>query len=350
MNKKVTRTINPLHFSDLNPSRFEDLCLVLLSRITKWKELNHFGRSGNDSGIDIYGIESLNDREKSWFIQCKRYKKISKIDLDNIINSLGKSIPDKLLVIVSCDVSKTNYEYFKGKTKDIGIRESEIWTASTLEAKLYNEHKDLLFVYFDLKTENKTPSKEAQIRYSIKMKKRMRKDLINHEFMKEHINEAVKDPMLQFISNRVIIHSTEDEDYPRCSDTIKGKTNSWYREHLYDFYHNGIEIWLGATLGFKAIFDEKGYWQPILNFDDNRLKDTKYKVIYVKMIGRIPYYNIVDFKTSDEYYPDPHLYCKFNIDGEPYEKIYYRNYPDSKRDKTDYDWVLDEKKQTVFPK
>ncbi|MBK9416863.1 MAG: restriction endonuclease [Flavobacteriales bacterium] len=55
-----TRTINRLHFSDLDPGRFEDLCLKLLSREPDWKELSHPGRSGNDGGIDIHGTRTVN--------------------------------------------------------------------------------------------------------------------------------------------------------------------------------------------------------------------------------------------------------------------------------------------------
>ena len=46
-NKKIdmsqpTKTINRLHFSDLDPLRFEDLCLNLVYKINTWKEINHF--------------------------------------------------------------------------------------------------------------------------------------------------------------------------------------------------------------------------------------------------------------------------------------------------------------------
>ena len=42
----VTRTFARLHFSDLDPLRFEDLGLNIISRLYPWNELNHFGRSG----------------------------------------------------------------------------------------------------------------------------------------------------------------------------------------------------------------------------------------------------------------------------------------------------------------
>ena len=71
-----TKTINRLHFSDLDPLRFEDLCLNLVYRINTWKEINHFGRKGSDDGVDVFAIEKEN--QKKWSIQCKRYASISK--------------------------------------------------------------------------------------------------------------------------------------------------------------------------------------------------------------------------------------------------------------------------------
>lgn len=38
------------------------------------------------------------------------------------------------------------------------------------------------------------------------------------------------------------------------------------------------------------------------------------------VLARIPYLNIVDFDTiGDEFYTQPHLYCRFANGGAPYE-------------------------------
>lgn len=57
-----TKTINRLHFSDLDPLRFEDLYLNLVYRINTWKEINHFGRKGSDDGVDVFAIEKENQK------------------------------------------------------------------------------------------------------------------------------------------------------------------------------------------------------------------------------------------------------------------------------------------------
>lgn len=52
-----TKTTNRLHFTDLEPLRFEDLCLNIIQRQKDWKDIRHYGRSGSDEGIDILGID-----------------------------------------------------------------------------------------------------------------------------------------------------------------------------------------------------------------------------------------------------------------------------------------------------
>ena len=44
----ATRTINPLHFEDLDPIRFEELILAMVCKMKKWYKLNHFGKKGHD--------------------------------------------------------------------------------------------------------------------------------------------------------------------------------------------------------------------------------------------------------------------------------------------------------------
>lgn len=42
----VTRTINQLHFEDLDPIRFEELILAMVYRMRRWDKLDHFGKKG----------------------------------------------------------------------------------------------------------------------------------------------------------------------------------------------------------------------------------------------------------------------------------------------------------------
>ena len=54
---RPSRTTNRLHFDDLDPRRFEDLCHSIIYPLRDWKEMSHPGRSGSDEGIDIVATE-----------------------------------------------------------------------------------------------------------------------------------------------------------------------------------------------------------------------------------------------------------------------------------------------------
>lgn len=346
MISKVTKTTNRLHFSDLDPIRFEDLCLNIVYRMKSGAKINHYGRNGNDGGIDIEVLEEINSQIKRLYVQCKRYSKIQKNDIKKVIDKIKDSPPQKLLLIVSCDVSKANNEFLQSYGKEVGINEIEIWTGSTLEAKLYDQYKDLLFTYFGISQTTKQISREAIVKHSIRMEKSLRKDLYNKKFMEnpENFNKALKDPSYQFISDRVIIRSVDDTSYPSINENSEYST--WFREYLYDFYHNGLEIWLGATLGYKAFLDERGYWEPLITLKDLERKNPSLEKIYIKMIGQIPFENIVDYKVDgDGIYGDPQIFCKFNINNRPFEKICYRTYGYHRNEP---DFPLEERFQTKF--
>jgi len=46
--------------------------------------------------------------------------------------------------------------------------------------------------------------------------------------------------------------------------------------------------------------------------------------ITVLLVGEIPYDSIVEVNwEGDEYYSFPHIYCHFNHNDEPYERLFY---------------------------
>jgi hypothetical protein len=72
---RPSTTTNRLHFEDLDPRRFEDLCHCLVYPLRDWREMAHVGRLGSDDGVDIDAIEQADDgARRRWVIQCKRYK------------------------------------------------------------------------------------------------------------------------------------------------------------------------------------------------------------------------------------------------------------------------------------
>jgi len=58
---RTTRTLNPLHFEDLEPHRFEDLVRQLAYGYTRWRSLEATGRLGKH----VYVMASLLTRRRS---------------------------------------------------------------------------------------------------------------------------------------------------------------------------------------------------------------------------------------------------------------------------------------------
>lgn len=321
---KPSRTIKKLHFEDLSPSRFEDLSLNLIYPLNKWRVLNHYGASGNDDGIDIYAEDELeNGIRRTWFIQCKRYKKVSysnlKKALDKALKKNEPKVPDIFLIIVSCSVTKKSQENFENYASLKGVKNPIIWSRSNLETKLYNNRKDLLFTYFEIDLLDKMKKREELIQRNIELKKRMIDDFKKEEF-DQSIDYNIK-PYKKFEYKDLIIHSIDDSYYPELEEE-PGDISGWFKVEFYDFYFNGIEVILNVTY---AIRNKEAYW-ALLPYKEEVDEDkfTKFKVI---ILGQIPYKNIVDYDLiGDKYYRYPHIYCNFAEQGEPYENYSFALY------------------------
>lgn len=324
---KPTKTINRIHFSDLDPLRFEDLCLNLIYRQKTWKDIRHYGRMGNDSGIDILGI---NKKDEEWYFQCKRYKSITSKELEDIVIKIKKASTKKvknLVVFISCDLSKKLHEHFLDFTKKCNVENAEIWSASRIESDLYKNHHDLLFTYFGINIPKEKKNNVTQVRHSLRMKKRIEKQFIRKDLDLHTItNITLYEPRCKFNIGEVIIRNIDNDIYPEYDDTKKG-ISDWFKLEIYDLYHNGIEFYLNGSL---MIIDKDGNWDIITNELDER-KD-RYKLLRVNSVARIPFANILEFDfDGDGYYPMPHLYCKFNLDEMPYESIEYYTYGNSQK-------------------
>ncbi|WEA00706.1 restriction endonuclease [Mucilaginibacter sp. SJ] len=351
-NLHPTKTTNRLHFSDLDPLRFEEICYMLLSNMYKWKELEHIGKTGADGGIDIRGVVQEGIREKTWAIQCKRHVQVSSGELEEMVQKVLQNsvMPDKILLILSCDLSKKKHDLIKSYSTNLNVPELEIWTSITLETHLYANPK-ALSIAFDIKKERETQKSITKLNRGLKMKAKLEKAIIDHKFVRDPKNrQALLDyPSSKFISEDAYIRSVDDETYGTGNRTPEGIFNTSFRTFFYNTYHNGLEFWLAAGIGPYVIMNADGYWEPIWNSLDPRLENEKYKVIPVKAIGRIAYHNIVNFiRDGDEFTSCPHFFCLFNGEGGmPYEEIYFR-YPGDPR-KRSWDMDLDKRKRTIFP-
>jgi hypothetical protein len=107
---KATRTLNPPHFEDLEPHRFEDLVRQLVYDFKSWRKLEPTGRGGSDDGFDVRGYEAvpaeevpvrtgddeleddgageLGQNDRLWLVQCKCEKSISPRKLRDYLEAI----------------------------------------------------------------------------------------------------------------------------------------------------------------------------------------------------------------------------------------------------------------------
>lgn len=317
MSTRPTRTTNPLPFIDLEPSRFEDLCLNLLYPMHPWKEIRHYGRGGGDGGIDIHAIEELEDgAHRNWFVQCRRYSKASKATLKTAVNDAlaqCENVPDVLLVVVACNPTRKAQEGYQDHALSRGVETAMLWRASELEAKLYAERKDLLFTYFGVSMASESREREAMIRRNLALKRRMYRELRSS---RAPAQGQLDRPWTRFDFKKVIVHSIDDEGYPERNDAVGG-VYLWRGCEPFDFYHNGIELITGIEHGMNLGEDRWCLVPPAKNPPNNRIKMYRTECL--------PYRNIVDFDTiGDDYYGCPHFYCRYAEGGTPFETIQYR--------------------------
>ncbi|MEI8202455.1 MAG: restriction endonuclease [Bacteroidota bacterium] len=325
---KPTRTINRIHFSDLDPMRFEELCYDIINNQREWKNLNHVGRKGNDRGIDIIGKDAKND---IWYFQCKRYAKITINEIKNIVDKIKSSnekYPDYLELFISCDISIRQLEKFKEFSNELKLKSCRIWDITSIESFLYKEeHNKLLYKYFGIQFSQRENSKANLVKQKLKIKKRIERDFINKSLDIDFIKNVIRyEPSCKFTIGELIIRNIDNDNYPSVNDD-----SEWFKAEIYDLYFEGLEIDLFDQT--EIFVNEEGNWDLVNNNEVNSL--NKYNVIKARKIGRIPFTNIIEYDFSgDEYHPYPNLYCRFNFNESPFESFEYYTYGDREKEIT----------------
>lgn len=320
----VTRTFARLHFEDLDPMRFEDLCLSIIYRMRRWEKIEHFGRMGKDYGIDILGIELLeNGRRNTWHFQCKRYNKLSKTQVGKIVKDYcdrNNSRPDYYFILAGCDVSKGVMDYFKLEAKKYGFNVVDIWTASVIEAKLYAEYQDLLFAFFGVNLSEERNKRIGSIRRNIALKKRMHKDFYkpmtsnSHE---EHMSR-LEEPWRCFVHSEVLVRSIYDKVYPE-NGLLDGDKRGYFKAEVFNWYHNGLMV-----RAYPYVVNARVKYFKDSPDESEALDDYEIVEERLEVIGCIPFENIIEYDMNgDEYYNYPHLFCDFINGSDPFEEIQY---------------------------
>ena len=159
-------------------------------------------------------------------------------------------------------------------------------------------------------------AREQTVRRNIELKKRVLRDLIRPAKDRQPSPNA---PYNKFASHKAIIRSIDDSTYPRVDESGPG-ISSWFRLEFFDLYHNGIEFILRIEY---ALVDQNGLWDLVpYDYQPRRRDLSRIKIWHNACV---PFRNIVEIDTlGDEYYAEPHIYCRFADGGQPYEEFRYR--------------------------
>lgn len=221
---RATKTINPLHFEDLEPHRFEDLVRQLIYDLRQWRSLEAIGRAGGDEGIDIRAIEKTQSNEvedseetdetapeveavephdRLWIIQCKRERQIGPAKIRKIVSDNLSELADKpygYILVAACDFSKRAHDTFREEVLNFGVQEFELWGKGEVEDQLFlpkNDH--LLFAYFGISLQVRRRSMRTNLRSRLALKRRLVKGLGD---INQHLYKAI------------LIRDPRDERYP----------------------------------------------------------------------------------------------------------------------------------------
>ncbi len=226
----ITKTLNPIHFEDIEPHRFEDLVRQLLYDFKNWKSLEPTGRLGSDEGIDIRGIElsaspseqEENDEDEEnentvkdvlptenlWVIQCKREKRIGPTKIKSIISKSLSSLdspPFGFMLVAACDFSKKTRDEFRRQMLELGVQEFHVWGKADIEDLLFMPKNDhILFAYFGISIQIRRRSIKSKVRSRLAIKKKLVKVFGNfNDPTSPHQSRAARVWMVQRICNNL---------------------------------------------------------------------------------------------------------------------------------------------------
>jgi hypothetical protein len=361
---EATRTLNPLHFEDLEPHRFEDLVRQLIYGFRSWHSIEAVGRKGSDEGIDIRAVErayrqdqgerleeaELQEEENGevapipvedrvWIIQCKREQRmgpsrVQKVTEENL--SGFEEPPDAYVLAAACDFSKSARDAFREVVVAYSLEDFYLWGKAELEDMLFRPRNDhLLFAYFGISLQVKRRSMKSEARARLTTKRKLVRAL-------GEIRSVHFDP--------VLIRDPEDERYPEVKDpdAFLDDPSGWrYWEVLGHVPPEKLAI---ITKKSYAYFDSNSEeWDAFLESDDswpphpelvgiptetlqslrNRRSDywsywreevPDHQQAWLLELRFIPYERIIAVdEIGDAHHEPPHLLVDYHSNGSPFE-------------------------------
>ena len=327
----VSRTINPLHFEDLEPHRFEDLVRQLIYDYKKWRQLEACGMSGGDNGFDIRGwevIECSSDessgghihsnnffKDNIWLIQCKREKQINPKKIKKYLDAiLEKNKIYGLIFVAACNFSEKVRQIFRESCIHHELEGFHLLGKSELEDLLFlpkNDH--LLFAYFGISLTIHRRSLKTNINAKLSTKRKVEKLLSEHK------------------SLSVLLRDPNASNYP-YKITSPGIKNQW---ELYNYIRadalGGLYFLIGEYFAYHdKNSDQWDYLEQyankkiitsyrIRNSEDKKPSEELWKQqeedtkAYFALLGFISYESIIAIdERGDNAHDMPHIYVEFD--------------------------------------
>ena len=221
----VTRTLNPIHFEDLDPRRFEDLIRQLIYDFKPWRRLEATGRAGSDHGFDARGYEIRQQgddvvvaeddeaeavdpagpsEDRLWLVQCKREGTIGPAKMRAHLRQIRIDASTPVYGVVfaaSCNFSKSTRDVLADWCRTNSVSEWHLWGKAELEDRLLQPKNDsILFAYFGISLVIRQRSRVSAVRRDIATKRKLTKLLADLH------------------RNNVLLRDIEDERYPYLYD------------------------------------------------------------------------------------------------------------------------------------
>jgi hypothetical protein len=167
------------------------------------------------------------------------------------------------------------------------------------------------------------------LKHRLAMKKRIEKDFVEQPSGPHDIRSRRE----RILGNEMILHDVEDSLYPDADPDRA--PSGWMKLEMFDLYFGGIEVILNGSQG---LIDGNGNWCTIKYGDE--FDTSRFRVITVWAIGRLPYDCIVDYDMdTDDYYHGPHVYCHYWNNGSPWESFRFV-YTDEKHSFKDSGYLI----------
>ena len=355
---KATKTLNPLHFEDLEPHRFEDLVRQLAYDFRVWSRIDAIGRTGADAGMDIRAMERVlseqpaepdepSDGEEEppeivssdrlWVIQCKRENALGPAKVKKVLEEFfkGEEKPYGYILAAACDFSKASRDAGAEILRANGVQEFLFWGKGELEDLLIQPKNDhLLFAYFGISLQIRRRSQRTDLRSKLALKRKLVKELggIRAEGHKSVLIRDPKDeqyPWIReseaFIANPAWrfweFHSHQPPGHVAFVTKRRFAYVNWENEE-WDFTKHANTAWPPQDLfGLdRESLDPGDTMQVARAFWELNVPEANRAFAYE--VGIIEYERILLCdEIGDRFNEGPHLLVEFTPQGSPFSMV-----------------------------